>query len=226
MNKQVLDNPVKNQNEPFNYLVIIVALMVTCYLTSNVMAVKLIEVFGITWFDAGTIVFPLAYMLGDVLTEIWGFRTAKKVIILTFFCNILMIAATSVGILLPSPDHAAETSAAYAHIFTATPRILAASLIGFFCGEMTNAKAMILIKRVTKGKLLFVRTILSSAVGYVFDTGLFVLLAFAGTVPVRDLISMIVVQYIAKLLIEAIFATPLAYMAVDFLRKKVGGADA
>ncbi|MBE6855573.1 MAG: hypothetical protein E7501_07990, partial [Ruminococcus sp.] len=65
MNKQVLDNPVKNQNEPFNYLVIIVALMVTCYLTSNVMAVKLIEVFGITWFDAGTIVFPLAYMLGD-----------------------------------------------------------------------------------------------------------------------------------------------------------------
>ena len=90
MNKQVLENPAKNQENQFNYLVIIAALMVTSYLTSNVMAVKLIDIFGVTLFDAGTIVFPLAYMLGDILAEIWGFKTAKKVIYLTFVCNIIM----------------------------------------------------------------------------------------------------------------------------------------
>ena len=81
---------------------------------------------------------------------------------------------------------------------------------------------MVYVKKITKGKWLFIRTILSSAVGYVFDTGLFVVLAFAGTVPVSDIVSMIVIQYFVKLIIEAIFATPLAYLVVGFLRKRVG----
>ena len=82
MKNKVVDNPLKNHD--FNYLVIITAIMVTCYLTSNVMAVKLVNIKGYSWFDAGTIIFPLAYMLGDVLTEIWGYKVAKKVIYLTF----------------------------------------------------------------------------------------------------------------------------------------------
>ena len=222
MNKQVLENPAKNQEKQFNYLVIITALMVTSYLTSNVMAVKLIEVFGVTWFDAGTIIFPLAYMLGDVLTEMWGFKTAKKVIYLTFVCNIIMTMTTWIGVLFLSPAYMTDVESAYATIFTQTPRILVASLAGFLSGELTNARAMVVVKKITKGKWLFIRTILSSAAGYIFDTGLFVILAFAGTAPVRDLISMIVVQYFVKLIIEAVFATPLAYLVVGFLRKRVG----
>ena len=225
MNKQVLDNPAKNQTSQFNYLVIVAALMVTCYLTANIMAVKLIDVFGMTWFDAGTITFPLAYMLGDVLTEIWGFKVARKVIILTFVCNIILVAATYIGVFLPVPEYMAEVNDAYATIFTITPRILAASLIAFVSGEIVNAWIMVVVKKWTKGKLLFVRTILSSAVGYVFDTGVFVVLAFAGTAPAEDLITMVIAQYIAKLGIEAIFATPLAYGAVAFLKRKVGAAD-
>lgn len=225
MNKQVLDNPAKNQTSQFNYLVIVAALMVTCYLTANIMAVKLIDVFGMTWFDAGTITFPLAYMLGDVLTEIWGFKVARKVIILTFVCNIILVAATYIGVFLPVPDYMAEINDAYATIFTVTPRILAASLIAFVSGEIANAWIMVVVKKWTNGKLLFVRTILSSAVGYVFDTGVFVVLAFAGTAPAEDLLTMIIAQYIAKLGIEAIFATPLAYGAVAFLKRKVGAAD-
>ena len=81
---------------------------------------------------------------------------------------------------------------------------------------------MSVVKKLTKGKYLFVRTILSSAVGYVFDTVLFVLIAFLGTAPAKDIVSMIVVQYVAKLAIEAVFATPMAYGAVAFLKKKVG----
>ena len=222
MNKQVLENPAKNQENQFNYLVIIAALMITSYLTSNLMAVKLIDVFGVTWFDAGTIIFPLAYMLGDVLTEIWGFKTAKKVIYLTFVCNIIMTIYTWIGVLFASPDYMAEIESAYATIFTYTPRILIASLVAFLSGELTNAKAMVYVKKMTKGKWLFIRTILSSAAGYVFDTGLFVVLAFAGTVPVKDLISMIVIQYFVKLIIEAVFATPIAYLVVGFLRKRIG----
>ena len=222
MNKQVLENPAKNQENQFNYLVIIAALMVTSYLTSNVMAVKLIDIFGVTLFDAGTIVFPLAYMLGDILAEIWGFKVAKKVIYLTFLCNVIMTMFTWIGVFFPAPDYMGEIENAYATIFNCTPRILFSSLVGFFCGELVNAKTMVCIKKSTKGKWLFVRTILSSAAGYIFDTGLFVILAFGGTVPVKELIFMIAIQYVVKLMIEAIFATPLDYLVVGFLKKRVG----
>ena len=219
LNKQVLENPARNQASPFNYLVIVAALMVTCYITSNVMAVKLIQVRGITWFDAGTITFPLAYMLGDVLTEIWGYKTARKVILLTFACNLLFVMCTFIGVYLPAPDYNAEMNQSYANVFTFAPRILGASLVAFLLGELSNSKVMVWVKERTGQRLLFLRTISSSAVGYVFDTGLFVILAFAGTCPAKDLVSMILVQYFAKLGIEAIFATPLAYGAVAFLRK-------
>ena len=97
------------KRDPFSPLVVIAGLMVACYLTSNVMAVKLLSVCGITIFDAGTITFPLAYMLGDVLTEIWGFKTARKVIWLTFFCQVFMAVFTFIGTTLPYPDFTEET---------------------------------------------------------------------------------------------------------------------
>ncbi len=217
---QVSENPVKNRNDSFSALVVISGLLVTLYLTSNIMAVKLISVFGMTWFDAGTITFPFAYMLGDVLTEVWGFRTAKKVIWLTFFCNVLLVAATYLGVWLPYPDYIAETANAYAIVFAYVPRIVLASLIAFLGGELLNAWALVKIKEKTGEKLLWVRTIGSSMVGYLFDTIVFVLIAFAGTAPTRDLIFMIVVQYIAKLLIEAIGATPMAYALVSYMKKR------
>lgn len=227
MNGQVPENPVKNRviSGDFNWLVIIAALTATCYMTANIMAVKLVEVGGRAWFDAGTITFPLAYMLGDVLTEIWGFRTARKVIVLTFFCNLMLVVCTYIGVFLPSPGYTADVTNAYELIFTVTPRILGASLVAFLAGEISNAWVMALMKKATKGRFLFLRTITSSAVGYIFDTVLFVILAFAGTAPLEDIISMIVVQYIAKLAIEAVFSTPLAYGAVAFLKRKVDDGD-
>ena len=227
MNGQVPENPVKNRviSGDFNWLVIIAALTATCYMTANIMAVKLVEVGGRAWFDAGTITFPLAYMLGDVLTEIWGFRTARKVIVLTFFCNLMLVVCTYIGVFLPSPEYTADVTNAYELIFTVTPRILGASLVAFLAGEISNAWVMALMKKATKGRFLFLRTISSSAVGYIFDTVLFVILAFAGTAPTEDIISMIVVQYIAKLAIEAVFSTPLAYGAVAFHKRKVDDGD-
>ena len=224
MNK-VSENPsknrIKNQMNNHTALMIVTALFVTSYLVSNVMAVKVISLFGLFYFDAGTIVFPFAYMLGDVLTEIWGYRTARKVIWLTFTCNIIMVVCTQIGVWLPSPDYLDETANAYNHIFSYVPRIVVASLTGFLLGELSNAWLMEKIKKITGNRRLWVRTIGSSAVAYLFDSLPFVLIAFLGVVSTHDLIMMIAFQYGAKLLIEAIFGTPLAYAAVHAIRKYV-----
>ena len=106
-------------------------------------------------------------------------------------------------------------------MFSYVPRIVLASLMGFLLGELSNAWLMEKIKKWTAGKRLWVRTIGSSAVAYVFDSLPFVLIAFAGTVSVRDLMLMIAFQYVSKLLIEAVFGTPMAYAVISALRKRL-----
>ena len=219
MNK-VPENPLKNRKGDFSPLLVVSALLVMLYITSNVMAIKIISIGGLSLFDAGTITFPFAYMLGDVLAEIWGYKTAKKVIYITFLCNVAFIAFTSIGIILPYPDYMESTQMAYTTVFTYVPRIVVSSLIAFLSGELVNAKILVKIKERQKSdKHLFIRTIGSSLVGYFFDTVLFVIIAFAGTVTMRDLISMIVVQYFAKAIIEAALGTPLAYLCCNYIRK-------
>ena len=215
---KVSENPFKTEQGSAMSLMVVSALFVTLYLVSNVMAVKVIDLFDFFYFDAGTITFPFAYMLGDVLTELWGFRTAKKVIWLTFFCNLLMVACTQIGVWLPSPDYLSETSMAYNHIFSYVPRIVLGSLVGFLLGELSNAWIMERIKLKMKGKRLWVRTIGSSMVGYLFDSLPFVLIAFLGTVSTHDLLAMIAFQYFSKLLIETFFGTPMAYAAIHWVR--------
>lgn len=220
MNK-VTENPLKNRENNHWPLMIVTALFVTLYLVSNIMAVKVIGIFDIFYFDAGTITFPFAYMLGDVLTEVWGFRTSKRVIYLTLVCNILLVVCTQVGVWLPSPQYLAENATAYNHIFNYVPRIVLGSLAGFLCGELSNAWVMEYIKKKMNGRHLWIRTIGSSAIGYVFDTVPFVLIAFAGVVSTRDLLLMLAFQYFSKLIIEASMGTPLAYLAVRWVRKYV-----
>lgn len=220
MNK-VSENPFKNRTEGKLELplMIVTAMFVTLYLVSNIMAVKVIGLWGLFYFDAGTITFPFAYMLGDVLTEIWGFKMAKRVIWTTFFCNLVMVICTQVGVWLPSPEHLADTEAAYNHLFNYVPRIVIASLAGFLLGELSNAWVMDKMKQKMKGRKLWVRTIGSSMVGYVFDTLPFVLIAFLGVVTTKELLLMMAFQYFSKLIIEAMMGTPMAYAVVRMLRK-------
>jgi uncharacterized integral membrane protein (TIGR00697 family) len=202
-------------------LMIVTALFVTFYLVSNIMAVKIIGFYDLFYFDAGTITFPFAYMLGDLLTEIWGYRTAKKVIFLIFICNIIMVLCTTIGVLLPYPTYVEETAMAYNHIFTYIPRIIIGSLAGFLFGELSNAWFMAKIKVWTRGKYLWIRTIGSSSIGYLLDTIPFVLIAFGGIAPWEDLAIMILIQYCLKLGIEAFFGTPIAYAAINFIKRKI-----
>ena len=200
--------------------VIVSVLFVICYVVSNQMAVKVIGFFGLFYFDAGTITFPVAYMLGDVLTEIWGYRTAKKTIFLAFLCNIFVVICTQIGVWLPSPDYLDPIASAYDTVFSYVPRIVLASLTGFLLGELSNAWFMERIKYKTKGKHLWVRTIGSSIVGYIFDTVPFVLIAFVGTLTIRDILLMIVSQYLIKIAIEAILGTPMAYAVIRLIDKQ------
>ena len=218
MNK-VSENPFKNRTGEMSPYVIVTVLFVMCYVVSNLMAVKVIGFFGLFYFDAGTITFPLAYMLGDVLTEIWGYKTAKKTILLAFMCNVFVVICTQIGVWLPSPEYLDPTSDAYDTVFSYVPRIVVGSLTGFLLGEISNAWLMDKIKKKTKGKRLWVRTIGSSVVGVLCDTIPFVLIAFLGVLTTRDLILMVVTQYLMKLGIEAIFGTPLAYAAIAYLKR-------
>lgn len=217
---KVSENPLKNRRESTMPLMAVTALFVTLYLVSNIMAVKVISIAGWFYFDAGTITFPFAYMLGDVLTEIWGYRTSKKIIWLTFICNIIMVVCTQIGVWLPSPDYLQSEAAAYNSVFSYVPRIVIASLVGFLLGELSNAWLMDRIKRLTAGRWLWVRTIGSSMVGYLFDTLPFVLIAFLGVVSTHDLFMMILFQYGMKLMIEVVFGTPMAYAVIHWIKYK------
>ena len=217
---KVSENPFKNRTERMSPYVVVSVLFVICYVVSNLMAVKVVGFFGLFYFDAGTITFPLAYMLGDVLTEIWGYKTAKKTIILAFMCNIFVVACTQIGVWLPSPDYLDSISSAYNTVYSYVPRIVIASLTGFLLGELSNAWIMEKIKSKTKGRYLWVRTIGSSIIAYVFDTVPFVLIAFLGVLSGRDMILMIVSQYLMKITIETVFGTPMAYAVVRYLRKR------
>lgn len=218
MNK-VSENPFKNRKDEISPFVIVSVLFILCYVVSNLMAVKVVGFFGLFYFDAGTITFPLAYMLGDVLTEIWGYKTARKTIILAFLCNIFVVLCTQIGVWLPSPDYLDPIASAYDTVYTYVPRIVIASLTGFLLGELSNAWIMEKIKKKMNGRHLWVRTIGSSIVGYIFDTVPFVLIAFLGVLNVRDMALMIISQYVMKLMIESFFGTPLAYAVVRYLKK-------
>ena len=220
MNK-VSENPLKNRTNGEMPFMVVTALFVTLYLVSNIMAVKVISFFNIIYFDAGTITFPFAYMLGDILTEIWGYQKAKKVIWMTFLCNIIMVIFTQVAVWLPSPDYLEGTAIAYDSVFTYVPRIVIASLTGFLLGELSNAWLMDKIKKKTEGRFLWLRTIGSSVAAHLLDTVPFVLIAFIGTMTTRDIIMMIATQYFMKLGIEVLFGTPLAYAGISFLKKKI-----
>ena len=217
---KVSENPLKNRFDKSDSYTIIAVFFTVCYIVSNIMAVKVVGVFGLFYFDAGTITFPLAYMLGDVLTEIWGYRTARKTIILAFLCNVFVVVCTQIGVWLPSPDYLDATSNAYNTIYSYVPRIVLASLTGFLLGELSNAWIMDKMKKLTNGKHLWFRTIGSSIVGYIFDTVPFVLIAFAGALTTRDILLMILSQYVIKIAIEALFGTPMAYALIAFLKKK------
>ncbi len=207
------------------YLSAITGIFVTCLLISNIIAVKL-GAFGSFFLPVAVIIFPISYIFGDVLTEVYGYSRARQVIWIGFACNLLAVLAIWIGgFIAPAPfwnaniyQSSAEAQKAYDAILGFTPRLLTASFIAYLVGEFLNSFVIAKLKIVTSGKYLWLRTITSTLVGQLADSGIFILTAFIGVLPNDALIQLIVTQWLFKSLYEAA-ATPITYVVVNFLKR-------
>jgi len=200
------------------FLLIAVA-FVACLIVSNITAVKLIDVAGFI-LPGAIIIFPITYIIGDVLTEVYGYAKARRVIWMGFGANLFAVATFAVVGVLPAAGFWGAQEA-YDTILGATPRILAASLVAYLVGEFANAYVLARLKVATEGRFLWVRTISSTVVGQGLDSAIFITIAFAGILPLEALITTIVVQAAAKTAYEAL-ATPLTYLVVGWLKRAEG----
>ena len=196
-------------------LVIFIALFITCLITANIIAVKIISL-GPFLLPAAIFIFPLSYIIGDVLTEVYGYRLARRVIWLGFLCNLVFVFFVWLGQTLPAAPFW-EGQEAYQRILGYTPRLLAASFLGYLVGEFANSFILARMKIMTRGRWLWSRTIGSTIVGQGLDTSIFITVAFIGTPSFMPV--MILYHWLAKTLIEAL-ATPLTYVIVNSMKKR------
>ena len=196
--------------------VIIAAFFVTCLLTANIVGVKVFRLAGSITLPAAVILFPLTYILGDVLTEVYGYKQARRVIWLGFLGNLLFVLAAWVGRILP-PALDWGWQGAYEDILGYTPRLLAASFIGYLGGEFGNSFVLAKMKILTQGRWLWGRTISSTIVGQGLDTALFIPIAYYGASFFTPM--MILYHLGVKVLIEVVF-TPFTYAVVNYLKKR------
>jgi uncharacterized integral membrane protein (TIGR00697 family) len=197
--------------------IVLAAFFVTALVVSNIIAVKLVQVSGRV-FPAGLVIFPLSYLLGDILTEVYGFRSARAVIWLGFACNLLALAAIQIAIALPAAPFY-EQEQAYEDVLGTTWRIFVASLTAYLIGELANAYVLARMKSATRGRFLWSRTIGSTIVGEGLDSAIFISIAFAGTGA--GLLNPILTTWAIKVGYETI-ATPLTYAIVNYLKRAEG----
>ncbi|NSW77847.1 MAG: queuosine precursor transporter [Chthonomonadetes bacterium] len=203
----------------YRYLDIITVSFVVVLLLSNIVAVKPVRVFNLFQLDldAGTLLFPISYIFGDVLVEVYGYARSRRVIWLGFGFNLFAALLFAIIVALP-PSPEWQMQEAFATILGQTPRIVLGSLIAFWCGEFVNSYVMAKMKILTGGQYLWTRTISSTMVGQAVDTVLFQTIAFAGVWETPLLLRVILWNYTAKVLYEAL-ATPLTYAVVGFLKR-------
>ncbi|MCF0120031.1 MAG: queuosine precursor transporter [Oscillospiraceae bacterium] len=193
---------------------------VTCLLLSNIIAGKLWAVTGSVTVPAAVILFPVTYILGDIFTEVYGFRKARMMIWLGFIASFFAVVIYIITVALPAPSFW-ENQNAYAVVMGTTPRVAIASFVGYLFGEFSNSLVLSKLKVATNGKHLWVRTILSTVVGEGFDTVIFISISFWGTMESAALMKMILFQYLFKVLYEAVF-TPVTYAVVRFVKRREG----
>jgi queuosine precursor transporter len=218
------------EQKNYRWFNLITAIFVTTLIISNIIAVKIAS-FQIAslpelFLPAAVILFPIAYIFGDILTEVYGYARARQVIWTGFFCNLLAVIAIWLGGLLPSaPFWAAgafttpdASQQAYQAILGFTPRLLVASFIAYLIGEFLNSFVLAKLKLATSGRFLWVRTIGSTLVGQAADSTVFLTIAFIGTANGANLGPLILSQWLFKVAFETL-ATPFTYLIVSALKR-------
>ena len=209
--------------------IIVVILFVIVLITSNIIAVKPIQLLTLPFeflgssaviLPAAMIIFPISYIVGDVLTEVYGFRIARGVIWLGFGANLLVVIGLWLAGIIPAAGFW-EDQDAYDTILGQVPWILLASFVAYLFGEFSNSTVLALLKYKMKGRLLFVRTIGSTVVGQGLDSFIFIYIAFGlgGDWGASGLLSAALAQWIVKVLYETV-ATPFTYAVVGYMKRK------
>jgi len=219
------EDPTRIQPKGYRWFPFVMAIFITTLIISNIIAVKVINIAGL-YLPAAVILFPLAYIFGDILTEVYGYARARQVIWTGFLCNLLAVIVIWIAGRLPpapfwsagqfiTPDLAEQ---AYQAILGFTPRLLLASFIAYLIGEFLNSYVMAKLKIKTAGRLLWVRTIASTIVGEGADSAVFITIAFFGIFQTSELARAIISQWFFKVTYEAL-ATPLTYLIVNTLKR-------
>jgi queuosine precursor transporter len=202
----------------YRYYDLIMAAFVTTLLCTNLIsAPKRVEVGGFV-FGAGVLFFPLSYLFGDILTEVYGYARSRKVVWAGFGALVFATVLSQVVLRLP-PDPSWQNQGAWKTVFGGTWRVVIASMIGYFTGEFVNSFVLAKMKILTSGRLLWMRTIGSTLVGEAADSILFYPIAFLGSQgwPLEKVLAVMVANYILKVTWE-ILATPLTYWVVRRLK--------
>ncbi len=195
----------------------LMASFVGLLLISNVGAVKLIQ-FGPIYTDGGAFLFPIVYIVGDVLSEVYGFKAARKAIYTGFAMAVL--ASLTFFLVQKSPAASDWTNqAAFESILGFVPQIVLASICGFLVGQLLNSYVLVKIKERTKEKKLWLRLIGSTVVGEFADTLVFCTIAFYGIITGWDFVNYVLFGYLYKTLLE-VFLLPVTYNVIKFVKKK------
>ena len=195
----------------------IVAAFCSMLLISNIGATKLIE-FGPLIFDGGMFLFPLTYVLGDILSEVYGFAAARRAVIAAFIVAIVA-AATLWLVQLAPPAAAYVNQAAFEAVLGFVPRIVLASICGFLTGQLLNAYVLVRIKAVTKERYLWARLIGSTAVGELADTLVFCTIAFYGVITGAEFANYVIVGYLYKTGVEVVLL-PITYPVIRAIKRR------
>jgi uncharacterized integral membrane protein (TIGR00697 family) len=198
-------------------------LFVGLLLTANIIGEKPL-IFGSLIIPAGLLLFPMTYLLGDILTELYGFIPSRRVIWMAMLCNLFMCFMCKISIALPASPSWAHTEA-YAQILGSSSRLMAISVFTYFCGELTNAYIVSRLKIYLKGRLFWARALCGSWIGEGIETSLFIPLAFYGRMPNDELLKLILFYYTFKVT-YALCAMPFANKLVKTLKKAASPAAA
>ncbi|MFZ9232904.1 MAG: queuosine precursor transporter [Hylemonella sp.] len=210
----------------YKYYDFILAAFVCVLLCSNLIgAAKAAEMtlpwIGTVTFGAGVLFFPISYIFGDILTEVYGYGRDRRVVWAGF--GALIFASFMSIVVLALPAASDPFNQGYQEhlnaVFGNTPRIMLASVLAFWCGSFSNSYVLAKMKIWTKGRLLWSRTIGSTLVGEAVDSGLFYVLAFYGIWPTHQVVAVAVAQYVLKTTWEIVM-TPVTYRVVAFLKAK------
>ena len=202
-----------------DFLNVITIVYVALMLAANVMCSKPITFLGIAT-DAGTLTYPLTFMIGDIVADVFGYKDSRKIILWGFFANLVFVCCAAVGVLF-TPLEVTPLTESYDILFSYNIRLLISSFLGYIVGNLLNAASLVWIKKITGERFLALRTIGSTALGALLDTAIFTTVAWAGTLPVSDMIAMGLGSYVIKMIYEAVFATPLDYAIVPIIKKYV-----